>query len=327
MKKYFDKTGLNLLVLFLILILSSAIIDAQDYQIHYKNGYTYFLQEKYEMAEQSYKKAIELNPDFEDAHYWLGKVYTQTGAYDQAIVQWKEVLRINSGNQYAFRNLIDSFKSTSRVKSVKANDFLDEGIKIIGNPEEYLFKVNAPSVDSLLSAIPYFKRAASIEPNLLEAFYWMGETYRVLGEKSTWQFSNLAIENYKKVIDKEETINSISFNHKSSYWHSYVQLAKIYSSLGLKDKEEKLSLQLEKTKSLPYKQVLERKGYFDFGYPSRIEINFKNGDKIENWSYPEKDIIFIVINGEVEGEKEKMPEQSEIETKVEESTPEEKPQP
>jgi len=324
MKKYFDKTGLNLLVLFLILILSSAIIDAQDYQIHYKNGYTYFLQEKYEMAEQSYKKAIELNPDFEDAHYWLGKVYTQTGAYDQAIVQWKEVLRINSGNQYAFRNLIDSFKSTSRVKSVKANDFLDEGIKIIGNPEEYLFKVNAPSVDSLLSAIPYFKRAASIEPNLLEAFYWMGETYRVLGEKSTWQFSNLAIENYKKVIDKEETINSISFNHKSSYWHSYVQLAKIYSSLGLKDKEEKLSLQLEKTKSLPYKQVLERKGYFDFGYPSRIEINFKNGDKIENWSYPEKDIIFIVINGEVEGEKEKMPEQSEIEIKIEEIIPEEK---
>ena len=324
MKKYFDKTGLNLLVLFLILILSSAIIDAQDYQIHYKNGYTYFLQEKYEIAEQSYKKAIELNPDFEDAHYWLGKVYTQTGAYDQAIVQWKEVLRINSGNQYAFRNLIDSFKSTSRVKSVKANDFLDEGIKIIGNPEEYLFKVNAPSVDSLLSAIPYFKRAASIEPNLLEAFYWMGETYRVLGEKSTWQFSNLAIENYKKVIDKEETINSISFNHKSSYWHSYVQLAKIYSSLGLKDKEEKLSLQLEKTKSLPYKQVLERKGYFDFGYPSRIEINFKNGDKIENWSYPEKDIIFIVINGEVEGEKEKMPEQSEIEIKIEEIIPEEK---
>jgi len=324
MKKYFDKTGLNLLVLFLILILSSAIIDAQDYQIHYKNGYTYFLQEKYEIAEQSYKKAIELNPDFEDAHYWLGKVYTQTGAYDQAIVQWKEVLRINSGNQYAFRNLIDSFKSTSRVKSVKANDFLDEGIKIIGNPEEYLFKVNAPSVNSLLSAIPYFKRAASIEPNLLEAFYWMGETYRVLGEKSTWQFSNLAIENYKKVIDKEETINSISFNHKSSYWHSYVQLAKIYSSLGLKDKEEKLSLQLEKTKSLPYKQVLERKGYFDFGYPSRIEINFKNGDKIENWSYPEKDIIFIVINGEVEGEKEKMPEQSEIEIKIEEIIPEEK---
>jgi len=97
--------------------------------------------------------------------------------------------------------------------------------------------------------------------------------------------------------------------------------------LGLKDKEEKLWLQLEETKSLPYKQVLERKGYFGFGYPSRIEVNFKDGDKIENWSYPEKDTIFTVINGEVEGEKEKEPERSEIEIKAEESIPEEKPQP
>jgi len=327
MEKYFHKTGLSLLVLFLILILSTTIIYAQDYQTYYKNGYVYFSQEKYEMAEKNYKKAIELNPDFEDAHYWLGKVYQQTGAYSQAIKQWKEVLRINPGNQYAFRNLIDSFKSSSRVQSDKANDFLDEGIKIIGNPEEYLFKANAPSVDSLLSAIPYFKRAASIESNLLEAFYWMGDTYRVLGEKSTRQFNPLAMESYIKVINIEEAANPISFDHPSAYWRSYVQLAKIYRSLGLKDREEKLWIQLEKAKSLPYKQVLERKGYFGFGYPYRIEVNFKDGDKIENWSYPEKEIIFTVINGEVEGEKKKEPEQSEIETKVEESIPEEKPQP
>ncbi len=324
MKKFFYKTSLSLLVLFLILILGGSIIYAQDYQTYYKNGYEYFLQEKYEMAEQHYKKAIELNPDFENAHYWLGKVYKQTGAYNQAIEQWKEVLRINPGNQYAFHNLIGSFKSTSRVQSDKANDYLDEGIKIIGNPEEYLFKGDAPSVNSLISAVPYFKKAASIVPNLLEAFYWIGETYRVLGEKSTWQFNNLAIENYKKVIDIEETVNSISFDHPSTYWRSYVQLAKVYRSLGLKDKEEKLWLQLEKVKSLPYQQALEREGYFGFGYPSRIEVRFEDGDKIENWSYPEKDIAFTVINGEVEGEKEKELEQSEIETKTEESVPEEK---
>ncbi len=327
MKKIFYKTSLSLLILFLILILGGSIIYAQDYQTYYKNGYEYFLQKNYEMAEQYYKKAIELNPDFENAHYWLGKVYKQTGAYNQAIEQWKEVLRINTGNQYAFRNLISSFKSTSRVQSDEANDYLDEGIKIIGNPEEYLFKGDAPSVNSLISAVPYFKKAASIVTNLLEAFYWIGETYRVLGEKSTWQFNNLAIENYKKVIDIEETANPISFDHPSPYWRSYVQLAKIYRSLRLKEREEKLWLQLEKVKSLPYQQALERKGYFGFGYPSRIEVGFEDGDKIESWSYPEKDIAFMVINGEVEGEKGKEPEQSEIEIKVEESIPEEKPQP
>ncbi|MGB6606723.1 MAG: tetratricopeptide repeat protein [Atribacterota bacterium] len=324
MKKFFHKIGLSLLILFLILILDSAMIYAQDYQTYYKNGYEYFLQGKYEMAEQYYKSAIELNPDFENAHYWLGKVYKQTDDYGQAIEQWKEVLRINPRNQYAFQNLTGSFKSTSRVQSDKANDYLNEGIEIIGNPEEYLFRVSAPSVDSLLSTLPYFKRAASMEPDLLEAFYWIGETYRVLGEKSTWQFTNLAIENYKRVIDIEETANPISFEHPSPYWRSYVQLTKIYSSLGLIDKEENLWLQLEKAKSLPYKQVLERKGFFGFDFPSRIEVSFKDGDKIENWIYSEKDITFAVINGEVEGEKKKEPEQSEIETKIEESIPEEK---
>ncbi len=52
MKKFFHKIGLSLLTLFLILILGSAIIYAQDYQTYYKNGYEYFLQGKYEMAEQ-----------------------------------------------------------------------------------------------------------------------------------------------------------------------------------------------------------------------------------------------------------------------------------
>ncbi len=189
MEKYFHKTSLGLLILFLILILGSAIIYAQDYQTYYKNGYEYFLQEKYEMAEQHYKKAIELNPDFENAHYWLGKVYKQTGAYSQAIEQWKEVLRINPGNKYAFQNLIGSFKSTSRVQSDEANDYLDEGIKIVGNPEEYLFKGDAPSVNSLLSAAPYFKRAASIEPNLLEAFFsFFSSSFSILLSLASFSF-------------------------------------------------------------------------------------------------------------------------------------------
>lgn len=304
MEKFFHKTSLSLLTLLLILILGSGTIYAQDAQTYYKNGYEYFTQGNYEKAEQYYKKAIELNPDFENAHYWLGKVYKQTGAYSQAIEQWKKVLRINSGNQYAFLNLVGSFKSTSRVNSDKANNYLNEGIKMIGNPKEYLYKEDAPSVDDLLSAVPYFKKAINIEPNLLEAHYWIGEIYQVLGDKSTRQFFSLAIESYKKAINIEEVRDPISFTHPSPYWRSYIQLSKMYYSLRLKDKEEKLWLELEKVKALPYQQALNRKGYFGFGYPSRIEVSFKEGDKIENWIYSEKNIAFVVINGEVQGEKE-----------------------
>ena len=327
MGKFYHKTVLNLLIFLLILILSGEVINAQDAQTYYKNGYTYFTQGNYEMAEQNYKKAVELDPNFEDAHYWLGKVYKQTGDYSRAVEQWKKVLKINPQNPYAFSYLIGSFRSTSRVQSDKASDYLNEGIKTIGNPEEYLIKQDAPSVDILLSAVPYFKKAISLEPNLLEAYFWLGEIYGVLGDKSTSQFRALAIENYEKAIDIEEATNSISFNHPSAYWRSYVQLSKIYSTLKWKDKEEKLWLRLERVRALPYQQALERKGYFGFGYPPRIEVSFKEGDKIENWIYPDKEVTFVVINGEVQEEKEKEPEQKEVETKTEESIPKEKVQP
>lgn len=162
MEKFYLKISLSLLILFLTLIIISGAIYAQDYQTYYKNGYIYFTQENYEKAEQNYKKAIELNPNFENAHYWLGRVYQQSGAYNKAIEQWKEVLRINPENQYAFLYLIGSFNGTSRIQSDSALDYLNEGIKMIGNPEEYLYKESVPSVDLLLTVIPYFKKVLSL---------------------------------------------------------------------------------------------------------------------------------------------------------------------
>ena len=94
----------------------------------------------------------------------------------------------------------------------------------------------------------------------------------------------------------------------------------------------------QKAIGLNYIDTYHRSGLYPLKMPSGIGLegagvitdvggnvkNFKDGDKIENWSYSEKDIIFTVFNGEVEGEKENEPEQSDIETKVEESIPEEK---
>jgi len=300
-----------LLSLLLPLVLMEGIIYAQDAQTYYKNGYIYFTQENYEQAEQHYKKAIELDPNFEEAHYWLGKVYRQIGDYSQAVEQWKKVLEINPKNPYAFSYLASSFQSTSRVRSDNPLDYFNEGIKMIGNPDEYLSAEDVPSVDILLSAVPYFKKAASLEPNLLEAYFWTGEVYRVLGDKINPQFRPLALENYEKAIDIEEATNSVSFDHPSAYWRSYIQLSKMYNSLQWTDKEKELWQRLEKARALPYQQVLEEKGYSGFGYPSRIEVSFREGDKIENWFYPEKDKILVVINGEVRGERKLLADKTE----------------
>jgi len=225
--------------------------------------------------------------------------------YGKAVQEWKEVLRINSQNQYAFWNLVNSFKSTSSVKSDNATDYLNEGSRLIGNPQAYLPVDNSPSVDILLKSIPYFEKSINIEQNLTEAHYWSAEIYRILGIKMTSQFLYLAIENYEKTIDTEEARNTISFVHPSDYWHAYTQLSDLYKYLRLESKKEELWLRFERVRALPYQQALENKGYLNYGYPTEIEADVEGENKVEHWIYSEKNITFIVVNGEVQGEKEK----------------------
>jgi len=306
MKKfYFYSTRSVLLLSILFIFCGNSIIFAQDAQSYYKTGYEYFTQENYQKAQENYQKAIEVNSDFEEAHYWLGKVYTKMNNYEKAVQEWKEVLRINSRNQYAFWNLINSFKNTSSVKSGNAIDYLHEGSRLVGHPQAYLLAEDFSSVDALLRSIPYFKKSINIEPNLMEAYYWLAEVFKILGIKTTSQFTYLAIENYEKTIDTEEARNTISFIHPSDYWHAYSQLSDLYKYLRLEGKREALWLRFERARALPYQQALEDKGYLNYGYPSKIEVGFENEDKVEYWNYSEKNITFIVVNGEVQREKEK----------------------
>ena len=305
-RNYIYRMGTTLIILLLFFLWVNILIYAQDAQSYYKTGYEYFAQENYQKAEEYYKNAIELNPDFEKAHYWLGKVYTKTNEYGKAVQEWKEVLRINAQNQYAFWNLINSYTNTSMVNSNNAIDYINEGIQLIGNPQAILLKENAPSVDNLLSSIPYFKRSIRIEPDFIEAYYWIAEVYRVLGSKITSQFYYQAIENYEKTIDTEEARNTISFFHPSDYWYAYTQLSDLYIYLRMENKKETLWQRFEKSRALPYQQALQDKGYLNYGFPSEIEVGFENGEQVEYWIYPESNKTFIIINGELQGEKEEV---------------------
>jgi tetratricopeptide (TPR) repeat protein len=48
-------------------------------------GLTYFYARKYDQAEEQFKKAIELNPDFFVTHYHFAWLYSQVGQYPNAI--------------------------------------------------------------------------------------------------------------------------------------------------------------------------------------------------------------------------------------------------
>ncbi|MBM3252425.1 MAG: tetratricopeptide repeat protein [Candidatus Omnitrophica bacterium] len=60
----------------------------------------------YDMAEQAFKEAINLEPEYADAYYNLGALYFRTGDIVLARRMFKEALRLNPSNTYAKEWLI-----------------------------------------------------------------------------------------------------------------------------------------------------------------------------------------------------------------------------
>jgi len=275
---------------------------SQDAQSFYQNGYQYFSQGDYQKAEENYQKALELNSDFEDAHYWLGKVYRETGQYDKAIRQWFEVLRINPRNPYSFRYLNESFRDISRVRNGSASDYYSEGLKMLEINDQAFLNENNYSSQALLLTIPYFKKAIDLQNDLIGAHYWLAEIYQALSKKVSWQYTSMAINSLEKVVEIEGKKNPYAFQRPSEYWYAYQELILIYQSLGLNERKENLLSQLEKVKTDPYQQVLTEAGYSNFGYPDKIEVVKQKGELTELWKYEEEGKTFRVVNKEVVNE-------------------------
>ena len=65
-----------------------------------------------QLKTECYKKAVALNPDSEDAHNALGKLYEGEQKFKQAITEYEAVLRIKPSNVRAMQALLDLYKKT-----------------------------------------------------------------------------------------------------------------------------------------------------------------------------------------------------------------------
>jgi tetratricopeptide (TPR) repeat protein len=216
---------------------------------YFEQGLTYANKGDYVEAIESYKKVIELKPDYADAYYNLGLTYYNQGDYAEAIVSYKKAIELNPNFVLAYFNLgsayddngdyakaIASYKKAIELKPDYVKAYNNLGI-IYGEQGDYVESIEslkkaielkpdyAEAYNSLgvsydyngdyAEAIASYKKAIEKKPDFAKPYYNLGITYYTNGNNTE------AIESYKKAIEK-----------KPDYAEAYNNLGNAYSDNG-----------------------------------------------------------------------------------------------
>jgi tetratricopeptide (TPR) repeat protein len=137
-------------------------------EAHYKLGKVYLnYRGLHEQAEEPFKKAILLKPDYVDAYVGLGRAYYLSTDYAASIKAFNEALRLAPSSPDAHAGLGWSLSGA-------------------GNHED---------------AIPEFKRAIEIQPDFLLAYCGLADAYKGMNQVAE------AFKTYKKVIEINPDFN------------------------------------------------------------------------------------------------------------------------
>ena len=188
-------------------------------------GACFYAQEQYDIAITSYQKAIELNPEFAEAHNNLGNILKTRGHLKDALKSYQAALSINPDFTEGYYNLGVVYKELGELKTAveyyeKAieikpdyaeaqnnlglvlNDLGQFDLAILNYNKAITYKPNffqaynnlglsLNNIEMFKEALESFQLALNIFPDYSDAYFNVGITYYNLGDV------NQAIEHYK----------------------------------------------------------------------------------------------------------------------------------
>ena len=124
-----------------------------------------YYKKNFNEAISNYNKAIEIEPQYDDAYYNLGSAYFEIGVYTEAINAFNRATMINPRYANAYYNLGSCYLATQAYtlavdtyqKAIMLDSQRPEFYNNLGVAYEYLEQYN--------EAIRCFERALSIDPN------------------------------------------------------------------------------------------------------------------------------------------------------------------
>ena len=236
--------------------------NAKDYQLCNIYGLILLKLNKLEGAISYFQKSIHIKSDFFEAHFHLLQLLYDLKKYDEAILQSKECLKINSKSIGTLLLLGNLYNKLNQEK--ESEKYFHEILKIdskdsnayysLGN----LYKKRA----DYEKAIDNYKLAIQFNKNYFAAYNNLGTLYQEIGK------FDLAVLNFKSVIKINPNFSGAYQNYLFCLNFSKYFDLNLYSELVQKFKQNLPKIDLEKIKQFPKIKKTDKK----------IRIGFVSGD-------------------------------------------------
>lgn len=147
------------------------------FKSYFDRGNEYFQKKKYEMAIQSLKKAIKINPNVKECYHNLGDLYFMTKQYDEARIQYIKVLKIDPKYKNSYFSLGNIYYTTRQYSKAIVN--YKKTLQIDINFKEAYNNLGVCYMDTLQydKAIVNYKKAIEIDINYKDAHNNLGISY------------------------------------------------------------------------------------------------------------------------------------------------------
>ena len=126
---------------------------------------------KLQEAEKSYRKAIELNPDFANASCNLGIILRDLGKLQEAEIYTRKAIELNPNYAEAHNNLGNIFKDLGELKDAEKS--YCKAIELNPNYANAYYNLGnvLRDLSNLKEAEIYTRKAVEINPNFAKAYY------------------------------------------------------------------------------------------------------------------------------------------------------------
>jgi tetratricopeptide (TPR) repeat protein len=202
---------------------NAILVNSYDQTIHNKIANIYIKMGREQEAKNEilngklsqYQLRLQRGYDDSDAHYQMANIYKKEGMFNQAILEFKEVIKLNPSFSDALKGLSDVYKEQS--EKVKQEAILIPLKKAISlnpkNPANYINLAHSyKKIGDYDNAEIQYKEALKINSSLSEVYNYLSEIYKLksdLENKKAIQAERL--EPYKYIIQ------SNPYNHKAIY--------------------------------------------------------------------------------------------------------------